>query len=181
VSERDLHGLRRLIAFLPQSPALFRGSILDNLTMFQDGERVDAALAAAKLIGLHDKVRRLPAGYGTEIGDGAAEQLPSGMRQMIVVARALAGRQRIILFDEANSAFDSQSDAHLKQVLAALKGKTTMVLVSHRPSVLALSDRVFDIVGGKLVERAPEAAPTVGAAQSEAPDFQVSVDRRAAS
>lgn len=181
VSERDLYSLRRQIAFLPQSPALFRGSILDNLTMFQDGERVDEALAAAKMIGLHDKVRRLPAGYGAEIGDGATEQLPSGMRQMIVIARALASRQRIILFDEANSAFDSQSDAHLKHVLAALKGKTTMVLVSHRPSVLALSDRVFDIAGGKLVERAAKTAPTASAAQPEAPASQVPADRRSAS
>jgi len=181
IAERDLYSLRRQIAFLPQSAALFRGSILDNLTMFQGGDRVDEALAAAKMIGLHDKVRRLPAGYGTEVGDGAAEQLPSGMRQMIVVARALAGHQRIILFDEANSAFDAQSDAHLKQVLAALKGKATMILVSHRPSLLALSDRVFDIAGGKLVARASQATTPESAVHPEASHPDMPAIRRSAS
>lgn len=178
ISERDAYSLRRQIAFLPQNPAVFRGSILDNLTMFRGGDRVDEALDAAKMIGLHDKVRRLPAGYATEIGDGAAEQLPSGMRQMIEITRALAGRQRIILFDEANSAFDTQTDAHLKQVLATLKGKTTMVLVSHRPSLLALSDRIYDIKDGKLVERAPAAA---AGPHSEAPTAQARSGRRSAS
>jgi ATP-binding cassette, subfamily C, bacterial LapB len=178
ISEKDAYSLRRQIAFLPQSPALFRGSILDNLTMFQDGGRIDEALDAAKLIGLHNKVRRLPAGYGTEVGDGAGEQLASGMRQMIVIARALAGRQRVILFDEANSAFDAQTDAHLKQVLTALKGKATMLLVSHRPSLLALSDRIFDIQGGKLIERPQTAAPAATGERSEAPPPQVPPQRR---
>lgn len=181
ISNMDPYGLRRQIAYLPQSPALFRGSILDNLTMFQGAERVDEALEAAKMIGLHDKIRRLPAGYGTDIGDGAADQLPSGTRQMIAIARALAGRQRIILFDEANSAFDAQTDAHLKQVLAGLKGKTTMVLVSHRPSLLALSDRIYDIKDGKLVER-PQAAPaSAGGPRPVAPARPAAAERRSAS
>ncbi len=181
VSEMDPCSLRRQISFLPQNPSLFRGSILDNLTMFQDAERVDEALDAAKTIGLHDKVCRLPAGYRTEIGDGAADQLPSGMRQLIVIARALAGRQRVILFDEANSAFDSQTDAHLKQVLAKLKGKTTMVLVSHRPSILALSDRIYDIKYGKLVERPQTAHPVGASSRSDAPEHQEPIDQRFAS
>lgn len=152
-AERESFSLRRQIAFLPQSASLFRGTVLENITMFQGGERVDQALETAKLIGLHEKIHRLPGGYRTEVGDGAADQLPSGLRQLIVISRALAGRQRVVLFDEANSALDAQSDAGLKQFLAGLKGKATMVLVSHRPSLLALSDRVFDIKGGRLVER----------------------------
>lgn len=160
---KNPYSLRRQIAFLPQNPTLFKGTILENLTMFREGEHIDRALEAAKLVGLHEKVHRLPAGYGTEVGDGAADQLPSGMRQMIAIVRALAGAQRIILFDEANTAFDSQSDGRLKQALAGLKGRSTMVLVSHRPSLLALADRVYTIAGGRLVERrtapaAPESA-----------------------
>ena len=100
---------------------------------------------------------------------------------MIVIARALAGGQRIILFDEANSAFDAQTDAHLKQVLAGLKGKCTMVLVSHRPSLLALSDRIYDIQDGKLVERDQAAPATASSAKPEAPTQPEPAERRSAS
>ncbi len=164
-AEREAYSLRRQIAFLPQSASLFRGTVLENITMFQGGQRIDEALETAKLVGLHDKIHRLPAGYRTEVGDGAADQLPSGLRQLIVIARALAGRQRVVLFDEANTALDAKADARLKQFLASLKGKTTMVLVSHRPSLLALSDRVFDIKGGRLVER--ETGAPLTSAKSE--------------
>ena len=165
--ERDPYSLRRQVAYLPQTPAIFRGSILENLTMFQDGESIDEALAAAQIIGLHEKVHRLPEGYGTEIGDGASIQLPSGTRQLIAIARALAGRQRVILFDEANSLLDSETDVLVKNALAALKRNATIVLVSHRPSLLALSDRIYDLKGGQLDLR--ENAVAAGQAATGAP------------
>ncbi len=165
-AEADPHSLRSQIAFLPQNAAIFRGTILENLTMFEDGERTEEALDIARSIGLHEAVHRLPAGYRTQIGDGATDQLPSGIRQAIAMVRALSGGSRVILFDEANSAFDAGADALLKEALRALKGKATMVLVSHRPSILALADRRYHLIDGKLEPR-EEAAPAAGAAPGE--------------
>ena len=153
----DPLSLRRQIAYLPQYAVLFQGTILENLTLFRGSEAVDESLAAVKLLGLDETIHRLPGGYETKVGDGAPEQLPAGPSQGLALARALAGRHRIILFDEANAAFDSKADGRLRAALAELKGDSTMVLISHRPSLLALADRIFDLKDGKLVERAGEA------------------------
>ena len=150
--------LRRQIAYLPQTPVLFQGTILQNLTMFNDQVPIDDALDAARSLGLDALIHRLPAGYDTRVGDGTADELPTGMRQSIVIARALVGRPSIILFDEANSGLDSASDALLKEALAALKGGPTMIMISHRPSLVALADRRYELVEGRLVEQRLEPA-----------------------
>ncbi len=157
VAEREPYSLRRQVAFLPQSAALFQGTILDNLTMFRGVDAVEDALAASQLLGLDRQIHRLPAGYETRVGDGAQDELPTGIKQGIVMARALAQRPRVILFDEANSALDGKSDANLKQALAGLKGGPSMVLVSHRPSLLALADRTYHLEHGRLRQRHAEA------------------------
>ncbi len=156
VTSQEPELLRRQIAYLPQTPVLFQGTILQNLTMFGDDDMIEDALAAAKLLGLDRIVDRLPAGYETMVGDGASEELPNGARQSIVIARALVGHPGIILFDEANSTLDGKADAALKETLSAIKGGPTMILVSHRPSLLALADRVYDLVEGRLVQRQAE-------------------------
>ena len=102
----DPHRLRRQIALLPQSAVLFQGSILDNLTLFRGSDAIEDSLAAAGVLGLDDVIHRLPAGYATRVGDGAEDDLPLGVKQGIAIARMLATKPRIILFDEANSAFD---------------------------------------------------------------------------
>lgn len=169
IANCDVTSLRTQIAYLPQSAVLFQGTILDNLTLFRGRDALQRGLQAAELLGLDKLIHGLPAGYDTRVGDGANNELPTGTKQAIAMARALAGSPRIILFDEANSALDSKSDARLKEALLTLKGGPTMVLVSHRPSLLALASRVYDLVDGKL-ELRPEPRPEVrpGAA-TEAP------------
>jgi ATP-binding cassette subfamily C protein LapB len=147
----DPYELRRHIAFLPQTGTLFKGTILDNLTLFQGASTVAPALEAARIVGIDDTIRHLPEGYQMEVGDGAATEIPTGLRQGIAMARALARGPRIILFDEANGGLDSASDAHLKKALAALKGKVTIIMVSHRPSLLELADRRYKLSGGRLL------------------------------
>lgn len=148
--------LRRQIAYLAQGAILFQGTILENITMFRGSEAVEQALAAAQLLGLDKQIHRLPAGFETRVGDGAQDELPNGLKQGIVMARALAGDPRVILFDEANSALDSRSDSVLKAALQSLKGGPTMILVSHRPSLLKLADRVFAIEHGTIVQLGAE-------------------------
>ena len=169
IANCDVTSLRRQIAYLPQSAVLFQGTILDNLTLFRGRDALGPGLQAAELLGLDKLIHGLPAGYDTRVGDGANNELPTGTKQAIAMARALAGSPRIILFDEANSALDSKSDARLKEALLSLKGGPTMVLISHRPSLLALATRVYDLADGKLVPRAQDASEQPHEAQPAPP------------
>lgn len=153
----DRRSLSELVGYLPQHCMLFHGSILDNLVMFRGRAYVDEALRLAGELGLDEYVARMPLGYETMIDSSAHDQLPGGVRQRVAVIRALVQKPRIILFDEANTALDIASDALLKNLLRRLRGETTMVLVSYRPSLLELADRRFEITGGILVPRIPEA------------------------
>jgi ATP-binding cassette subfamily C protein LapB len=156
IAEFEPRSLRRQVAFMGQSTTLFQGTILDNLALFGDRDREEAALEAARLLGLDRQIHRLPLGYGTKVGDGAQNDLPSGLACSVAMARGLAEKPKVLLFDEANSTLDAKSDAALKEALKSIKGSMTMILISQRPSFLALADRVFDLVGGRLVERAGE-------------------------
>lgn len=140
------------IAYLPQNGAVFKGTILENITMFRP-EHTAHALSLARRLGLDQVVARLPNGYHTVVGDSAGEALPRGIRQRIAVVRALCTRPRIILFDEANAAIDNEGDAQLRGLLESLKADHTMVLVTHRPSLLQLADQVYDLADGRLTPR----------------------------
>ncbi len=145
--------LRSRVAYLPQSPVMFSGTILDNLTMFRGDEYVDAALEIAEKLELNRILARMPDGYDTIIGDGAQGEIPTGIAQRITIARSLACKPDVILFDEANSGLDSQSDDDLQKLIEQLKGTATIVLVSYRPSLLRLADRIYDLKEGRLIEQ----------------------------
>ncbi|MEM9684554.1 MAG: hypothetical protein AAF942_14880, partial [Pseudomonadota bacterium] len=115
----------------------------------------------AEAMGLSDTIARLPEGFDTKIGDGAVDGLPVGLRQRLAVARAFIAvpKPRIILFDEANALFDSQSDEALIQLLRRHKGNATMILISHRPTILSLADHVLSLQDGTLATGGPAQLP----------------------
>ncbi|WP_321393405.1 peptidase domain-containing ABC transporter [Emcibacter sp.] len=155
--------LRQKIAYLPQRPVMFQGTILDNLTMFRGDEHIDDALKVAEMMHLDSILARMPDGYETRIGDGAQNELPAGIAQRIAIARTLASEPDVILFDEANSGLDNQSDEDLIRLMTGLKGKCTMVLVSYRPSLLKLADKLYDLQNGQLTPVSPtEKKPATG-------------------
>ena len=147
--------LRQRIAYLPQRPIMFQGTILDNLTMFRGDEHIDDALNVAELLHLDSILARMPDGYETRIGDGAQNELPAGIAQRIAIARTLASEPDVILFDEANSGLDNKSDEDLYRLMSGLKGTCTMVLVSYRPSLLKLADKLYDLKNGTLTAVGP--------------------------
>ncbi|NFV78619.1 peptidase domain-containing ABC transporter [Magnetospirillum aberrantis] len=169
VTSYDPEALRSgAIAYVPQYSELFRGTILDNLTMFRPHLR-KSALAIAKDLGLDEVVYRLPGGYDTRIGDGSAEALPRGVIQRIAVVRALAPRPGIVLFDEANASMDGPGDEQLRRYLENLDRHCTMILVTLRPSLQKLGDRLLLLKGGRLEPKAPNpAAPTPYPGESSA-------------
>jgi ATP-binding cassette subfamily C protein LapB len=124
--------------------------------MYRD-DKIDDALDISRLLGLDSVVAHMPHGYDTVVDDGAGDKLPKGIKQRIAIARALVDKPRVLLFDEANASMDSAGDATLRNLLERLKGRVTLVLVTPRPSMLSLADRIFDITDAKLVERIPQA------------------------
>jgi ABC-type bacteriocin/lantibiotic exporter with double-glycine peptidase domain len=162
----DRRFLAGAVGYLPQHCQLFHGTILDNLVMFRGRAFVDEALRLAGELGLDEYVARMPQGYETVIDSSAHDQLPGGVRQRVAVIRALVRKPRIVLFDEANTALDMESDVKLKALLKRLKGEATLLLVSYRPSLLELAERRFELIDGVLVPRIPQAArarPAMGA------------------
>jgi ATP-binding cassette, subfamily C, bacterial LapB len=143
--------VRANIAFLPQQPLLFRGTLRDNLVQFAGGAAEMRALALANELGLNEVIARLPDGLETWIGDDMSYALPSGVRQKIAIVRALVADPPIILFDEANSNFDQEGDLQLGALLARLRQEKTIVMVSHRPSLQRMADRHLVFEDGRLV------------------------------
>ena len=150
VAEMDPLSLRAQIGHMPQNGALFRGTLLDNLTMFRDGAAIERAIDLSRAIGLEDVITRLPRGLDTRLGETSVETLPEGVRQRIVIVRALVGLPPIVLFDNASASLDQASDRRLSTVLERYRGARTMLIVSHRPSLLRLCDRCYRIEDGKL-------------------------------
>ena len=150
IAEFDPVALRSAIGYMPQRGGVFRGTLLDNLTMFRDGEAIERAIDLSRAIGLDDVITRLPRGLDTRLGEASVETLPEGVRQRIVIVRALVGLPPIILFDNASVALDQASDRRLATVFERYRGARTMVMVSHRPSLLRICDRTLRLTAGKL-------------------------------
>ena len=160
IGEFDVGTVRSDIMYLPQREDLFHGTILQNITMFRSGLEARAS-AAIRLLGLAEEIGRMPEGVKTLVGGRSSERLPRGLAQRIVIARALVNRPKVLLFDEPNVAVDLEGDRRLKDTLERLRGICTVVIVSHRPSILKIADRILDLRNGHL-ESGPAAA-----AQSE--------------
>lgn len=150
----DPASLRRTIAFLPQQETLFRGTIEENITMFEP-DLAPMMLKAAERIGITDTIKAMPHGFSTVVGDGATDPLPRGLAQRIAIARALIHHPRILLFDDANSAVDDQGDTHLLTLFDQLHTECALVIVSHRPAMLKRANHIYRLSDGML-DRTPE-------------------------
>ncbi len=136
---------RRAVGLVPQEPFLLAASARENIDMGRgigDAE-IEAAARAAHAEGF---IRRLEQGYDTPLGEGGA-RLSVGEKQLIAIARALAGQPRILFLDEATSHIDSDTEAVVQQALTGLRGRVTVVAIAHRLSTIRAAD---DIVGGLM-------------------------------
>ncbi|MDO9382683.1 MAG: ATP-binding cassette domain-containing protein [Hyphomicrobiaceae bacterium] len=127
-----------------------RGTILENITMFRRGDEVLYAKEAARLIGLDADVQRLPLGYDTPLSEGVSAELPPGIIQRIAIARGIARRPGLLVLDEANSGLDMRADQLLARGLQKLKGHTTIILITNRPSFARLADQAYRIENKRL-------------------------------
>jgi ATP-binding cassette subfamily C exporter for protease/lipase len=135
------------IGYLPQGIELFEGTVGENIARFGelDPKKVQAA---AEAVGMHDTILALPQGYDTPVGrDGAV--LSGGQRQRVGLARALYGDPALIVLDEPNSSLDEAGDAALQKALIGLKARhATVVVITHRTSVLSVTDKLLILRDG---------------------------------
>jgi PrtD family type I secretion system ABC transporter len=164
------------IGYLPQDIELFAGSVRENIGRLEDAGPA-AIIEAAKLVGLHEAIMRLPRGYNSEIGE-AGLKLSGGLRQRIGLARAIFGRPRLVVLDEPNASLDHEGEEALHQAIATLKELgTTIVMIAHRPSVLGLADKLLVLRNG-MVEAYGSRAEVIGKLNAIAPSRQVAVPRQ---
>lgn len=151
----DPADLRRNIGAVLQEPWLVSGSLRENIALGGRQPTDEAVLAAARLAGVEGFAARHPDGYAMALGE-RGEGLSGGQRQAVALARALIDDPAILLLDEPTAAMDSASEAALIARLKPVLGGRTLIVVTHRPSLLELVERVIVIDGGKVVGDGPK-------------------------
>ena len=153
LAQLDPAGWRRLVAFVPQHPTLFRGTIADNIRLADPSASEGHVRSAAGLAGAAAFVERLPLAYDTVVGDGG-RKLSAGQRRRLALARALLRDAPLVLLDEPTADLDPENAAHVADAIERLRAGRTVVIATHAPDLTALADRVVRLEGGRLSELA---------------------------
>lgn len=150
----DAEVLGKNLGYLPQTVELFSGTIAENIARFDDADDADI-VAAAKMAGVHELIQGLSEGYETQIGTNGT-QLSGGQRQRIGLARALYGNPAVIILDEPNANLDMEGEEALLRCMKELKelGRT-VIFISHKMGLLALSDKALILADGKMRKFGP--------------------------
>ncbi|TBN48088.1 ABC transporter transmembrane domain-containing protein [Pseudomonas sp. BGI-2] len=150
LTQLDPLDLRRCFALVSQNPALFFGSIEENIRYGNPTATLAQVQEAAKIAYAHDFIEQMPNGYQTHLGDGGLG-LSGGQRQRLAIARALLVDAPILLLDEATSALDAQSEHLIQQALPSLMKNRTTLVIAHRLATVKNADRIAVMDQGKLV------------------------------
>ncbi|VXD02055.1 ABC transporter ATP-binding protein [Pseudomonas sp. 8Z] len=149
VEQLDPRELRSCFALVSQNPALFFGSVEENIRYGRLDASPDEVEAAARAAHAHEFIQRLPQGYQTHLGD-AGLGLSGGQRQRLAIARALLANAPILLLDEATSALDAESEHLIQQALPGLMAGRTTLVIAHRLATVKQADRIVVIEQGRL-------------------------------
>ena len=155
VRQLDVSDLRHNIGYVPQDIQLFSGTLRDNLVSGARYVEDELVLQAAELAGVHEFARLHPKGYELQVGE-RGQNLSGGQRQNVALARALLLDPPILLLDEPTSSMDNTGEERLKQRLSAVIGTKTLLLVTHRASMLSLVDRLIIVDRGQIIADGPK-------------------------
>jgi len=147
----SLDDLRLRIGVVPQETFLFHASVADNLRIANPDAGPEEIERAARLAQADEFIRELPRGYDTIVGERGA-CLSGGQRQRLSIARAILKDPPIVIFDEATSSLDAESEAHVKRSMDALMAGRTTIMISHRLSTVVDADRILVMERGRIVE-----------------------------
>ena len=152
----DPADLRRNIGYMPQNVVLFSGSVRQNLTMGAPQTEDAAMLRAVQLVGLDEHINRHPKGFDMLVGE-RGDALSGGQKQAVALARALLADPPVLLLDEPTASMDMGSEEQFKSRLNAVLAKRTLLVITHRESMLSLVDKLIVMDGGRVVAAGPKA------------------------
>ena len=151
VKKVKLKSLRRQMGIVLQETFLFSGTIIDNIRYGKPEATDEEVIAAAKLVGAHEFIEKLPDGYYTKIGEGGVG-LSVGQKQLVAFARALLRDPAILILDEATSSIDPYTDLLIRKAMKTLLKDRTSIIIAHRLSTVRDVDRILVIDDGRIVE-----------------------------
>jgi ATP-binding cassette, subfamily B, multidrug efflux pump len=151
IEDYDLDFLRSKIGIVLQDVFLFSGSVMDNVTLRNTDIKREEVIAAAKLIGLHDFIERLPGGYDYNVMERGAT-LSLGQRQLLSFVRALLYNPAILILDEATSSVDSESEALIQHAIDKLIAGRTSIVIAHRLSTIRKANKILVLDAGEVKE-----------------------------
>ncbi|MHC5350739.1 type I secretion system permease/ATPase [Pseudomonas sp. A46] len=157
IRQLDVSELRHNVGYVPQDIQLFSGTLRDNLMSGARYVEDELVLQAAELSGVHEFARLHPQGYELQVGE-RGQNLSGGQRQNVALARALLLDPPILLLDEPTSSMDNPGEERLKERLAAVIANKTLLLVTHRASMLSLVDRLLIVDRGRIIADGPKEA-----------------------
>lgn len=151
IKKLSLHDLRASIALVSQDVYLVDGTIADNIAYGSFEASRAAIIEASKLAQAHDFIMELPEGYDTKVHEHG-KNLSGGQRQRLSIARAILKKSPILVFDEATSAIDNETEAAIQQALVKIKANHTIIIIAHRLSTVRNADIIFVLEKGVIVE-----------------------------
>ena len=151
IREIKLNSLRRHICLVSQNVFLFAASVYDNITLFNSSIKLEDVIIAAKTIGVHDFISKLPEGYFYNVRERGV-MLSSGQRQLIVFLRAYIANPTILVLDEATSSIDSDSEELIQKATAKITEGKTSIIIAHRLETIRNADRIIVMDKGKVIE-----------------------------
>ncbi len=144
--------LRSQLGVVPQDCFLFSGTILENITLYRPKFTLEQVIEAAKMAEAHGFIQAMPLGYNTKVGERGST-LSGGQRQRIAIARALLGKPKILILDEATSSLDTESEKRFQQNLARISRQCTTFIIAHRLSTVRNADRIIVLDRGFIAEQ----------------------------
>lgn len=152
VSQWSDNGLGKMIGYLPQDIQLFNGTVSENIARLEPvKDNEEKIISAAKLVGIHEMILKMPKGYESDIGEKGSK-LSGGQRQRIGLARAVLGEPGFVVLDEPNSNLDGEAELALLEMIKILKqAGTTVVVVTHKPNLVEVADKILVLHEGNVV------------------------------
>ncbi|MEZ4980052.1 MAG: ATP-binding cassette domain-containing protein [Saprospiraceae bacterium] len=151
IKDYELHHLRKRLAIVLQDVFLFSGSVLENITLKDTSISKEKVLEAAKAIGAHEFIEKLPGGYNYQVMERGAT-LSMGQRQLISFVRALVFDPDILILDEATSSIDPETESIIQYAIEKLIDKRTSIIIAHRLSTIRHADNIMVLQKGRVLE-----------------------------